>query len=146
MEDMFDCHDSQLSMTFGIGRSNTEGTGMTGYSGRTGASSAYTDYTSDTFRSSVADEKRTPAAQNNTGANRMAAIHELLEVEPAPASPRRKGFHNQSVVMTALPSVADNDNSSHAVLAVQSHFIEDKSRDELKPFAIIEVEVRCLHA
>ena len=133
-EGTFDCDESQLSLT--IYRVNTEATGLT--SGYTG------DYTADTFRSDAS-----PVAKKNT--------HAISDLIGRPASPqRREGFTNQSVVLkvptidAAVAQDGDNNNTSSSsspnhpkdVLEVQSQFIEHKSRDELKPFAIVEVEVR----
>jgi hypothetical protein len=168
-EDTFDCRDSQLSLS--IPRVNTEATGLTGYSGYSGytgytdltgytdqtgltATSGYTgDYTADTFRSNAAAERNALNVNANVNSNRIA-IDKLL-VDAAKPSKRREGFTNQSVVLTGLPAEAaensaetsDNTTSGGSsnhprdVLEVQSQFIEHKTRDELKPFAIVEVEV-----
>ena len=131
-EGTFDCDESQLSLS--ISRVNTEATGLT--SGYTG------DYTADTFRSDAS-----PVARRKTH-----AISDLIE---RPRSPQRQeGFTNQSVVLkvpTNDDDAQDGDNNTSGnsssknpkdVLEVQSQFIDHKSRDELKPFAIVEVEVR----
>ena len=155
-EDTFDCRDSQLSLS--IPRVNTEATGLTGYTDYTGytgysdqtgltdrtglsAASGYTgDYTADTFWSNAEPAKR------RTNASAL--------IDAAPPSPRRVGFTNESVVLNvpAIDAVKNGDNTTATsksipnhpmdVLEVQSQFIEHKSRDELKPFAIVEVEVR----